>query len=84
MAIEHRPDRRLAFRVYWINPHTGRKQSRSFEKRAQAERFNSHILHRLKYEPESFREADTTPAHYKALGRAGMPPASSTVPAGQP
>ena len=54
MAIRHRPDRRLPWQVYWINPHTGRRESHSFPTKPEAEKYNSAVKHRLAHEPESF------------------------------
>jgi integrase len=54
MAIQHRTDRRLAWRVYWNNPHSGNRESKSFATEAEARKHDSLILHQLRYEPESF------------------------------
>ncbi len=60
MAVRKRKD---AWQVYWKNPYTGRQEAKTFSTKAEAEKENSLILHRLKYERESFappEEEDTT------------------------
>jgi integrase len=54
MAIRFRPSRRAPWQVYWNNPHTGKRESRSFEHEADARRHDSLVKHRLKHEPETF------------------------------
>jgi len=57
MAVRHRADRRLPWQVYWNNPHTGRRESKSFASQVEAEKHDSLILHRLRHEPETFPSA---------------------------
>jgi integrase len=54
MAVQHRPDRKMPWRVYWNNPHTGKRESKSFATEAEARKHDSLTLHRLQYEPEAF------------------------------
>jgi integrase len=53
MAIRYRPGRRT-WEVYWNNPVTGSRQTKTFHDEYSAGRYNSEILHRLKYEAQSF------------------------------
>ena len=48
------------WQVYWNNPITKKRESKSYSNHKEAEKANSLILHRLKYEPESFRLRDVT------------------------
>ncbi|MBR4742409.1 MAG: hypothetical protein IK079_05900, partial [Desulfovibrio sp.] len=50
-----------SWQVYWKNPFSGKQESRSFPTKEEAERENSLVLHRLKYEPESFRKDTNDP-----------------------
>lgn len=54
MAVQYRKDRKKKWRVYWNNPHTGRRESESFLTEREAREYDSTILHRLRFEPESF------------------------------
>lgn len=54
MAIQHRPGQPKAWRVYWNNPYTGKRQSVSFGSRQEAEKHDSLVKHQLKYEKERF------------------------------
>ncbi len=56
MAIRERRGRASPWQVYWNNPITGRRESASFETRQEAEKHDSLIKHRLKFERDSFRE----------------------------
>ncbi|MDE7371283.1 MAG: site-specific integrase, partial [Desulfovibrio sp.] len=56
MAIRERRGRASPWQVYWNNPITGRRESASFETRMEAEKHDSLIKHRLRFERESFRE----------------------------
>jgi integrase len=55
MAIQHRPGQPKAWRVYWNNPYTGKRQSVSFESKQEAEKHDSLIKHQLKFEKERFQ-----------------------------
>lgn len=54
MAIRERKGRAAPFEVYWINPWTKKRESRSFATRQEAEKEDSLIKHRLKFDRESF------------------------------
>ena len=49
------------WQVYWNNPYTGKRESKSFADQKEAEKENSLIIHRLKYEPESFKPLEEPP-----------------------
>ena len=57
MAIRYRK-KYDSWQVYWKNPFSGKQESRSFPTKEEAEEENSLVLHRLKYEPESFRREE--------------------------
>jgi integrase len=61
MAIRKRPDRAKPYQVYWNNPITGKRESKSFEKIGDARKHDSLIAHRLEHERESFMPEDYTP-----------------------
>lgn len=61
MAIQKRPGRTKPYRVYWNNPKTGKRESRSFETLRDARICNADVLRRLKEEPDSFADADDEP-----------------------
>ncbi len=54
MAIRERKGRAAPFEVYWINPWTKKRESRSFADRQEAEKEDSLIKHRLRFDRESF------------------------------
>lgn len=56
MSVEYRKDRRLKWRAVWRNPFTGQKESASFATKQEAEKHDSLIKHRLKYDRDSFRD----------------------------
>lgn len=58
MAIRYRKDRKAPWQVYWNNPHSGRRESRSFEHEHDARKFDSLVKHRLRYEPETFESTE--------------------------
>ena len=57
MAIRYRESSRT-WQVYWNNPFTGKRESKTFADKNEAEKENSLVQHRLKYERESFRPAE--------------------------
>ena len=57
MAIRIRKNRAAQYQVYWNNPYTGKRESKSFEDHEKALAFDSLIQHRLRFEKESFRSA---------------------------
>lgn len=58
MAIRERKGRAAPFEVYWINPWTKKRESRSFADRQEAEKEDSLIKHRLRFDRESFDKGD--------------------------
>lgn len=62
MAIRNRGSGSQPWQVYWNNPYTGKRESISFATKEEAEKENSLIIHRLKYERESFRPIDVVDA----------------------
>ena len=54
MAIRERKGRAAPYEVYWINPYTKKRESRSFAERHEAEKEDSLIKHRLRFDRESF------------------------------
>lgn len=58
MAIRERKGRSSPWEVYWINPWTKKRESRSFADRHEAEKEDSLIKHRLKFDRESFDKGD--------------------------
>lgn len=58
MAIRKRPGRPRPYEVYWNNPFTGKRETKYFSTKCEAEKENSLVLHRLKYEKEYFRPTD--------------------------
>ena len=59
MAIRYR-EKFNTYQVYWKNPYTKKIESKTFKTKKEAEKENSLILHRLKYEPESFKSQEDT------------------------
>ncbi len=59
MAIRIRKNRAAQYQVYWNNPYTGKRESKSFEDHEKALAFDSLIQHRLRFEKESFRSTIT-------------------------
>lgn len=58
MAIRHREGRASPWQCYWNNPLTGKRECANFATRAEAEKHDSLIKHRLRFERESFRRED--------------------------
>ena len=54
MAIRELKGRQNPWQCYWNNPTTGKREALNFETRLEAEKQNSLIIHRLKYERASF------------------------------
>lgn len=55
MAIRERKGRAKPWQCYWNNPFTGRRESLSFATREEAEKEDSLVKHRLRFERESFK-----------------------------
>jgi len=58
MAVRYRANRPRPWQVYWTNPFDKKRETRSFETEAEAERHDSLVKHQLKFEPELFRPAE--------------------------
>lgn len=58
MAIRERPGRARPFQVYWNNPFTGKRESKNFATREEAEKEDSLVKHRLRFERESFKHEE--------------------------
>lgn len=54
MAIRERKGITTTYQVYWNNPFTGKRESASFTSKEEAEKEDSLIKHRLKFEREYF------------------------------
>lgn len=55
MAIREQKGRQRPFFVYWINPFTGKRESKSCITKEEAEKLDAFIKYQLQYERESFR-----------------------------
>lgn len=66
MAIRYRKEYKT-WQVYWRNPETGKRESKTFTNKEEAEKENSLILHRLKYESESFACKPETPTQIEPI-----------------
>lgn len=58
MAIRERKGRLSPYQVYWNIPFTGKRECANFRTREEAEKEDSLIKHRLKFERESFRKEE--------------------------
>lgn len=56
MAIRERKGRKSPWQCYWNNPITGRRESANFATRGEAEKHDSLIKHRLRFDRESFQK----------------------------
>ena len=55
MAVRERKGRASPWQCYWNNPLTGKRESANFVSRQEAEKYDSLIKHRLRFERESFK-----------------------------
>lgn len=62
MAIQFRKGQPKAWRVYWNNPYTGKRQSKSFSEKLDAEKFDATIKFQLQFEKERFLPEEQEPA----------------------
>ena len=60
-AIRIRESRKKPFVVYWINPATKKKESKSVETKAEAEKLNAFVKYQLKYERGAFKPVEPEP-----------------------
>lgn len=67
MAIEHRRDRRLPYRVYWLNPATEKKETKSFLTEDEAKKYDALMRYRIKHEPETFKHVSERIADEKSV-----------------
>lgn len=69
MAIRERKGRASPWQCYWNNPLTGKRECANFATRHEAEKHDSLIKHRLKFDRESFKveESEETPAQELTL-----------------
>ena len=58
MAVRFRKGRASPWQCYWNNPFTGKRESESFPTKEDAEKHDSLIKHRLKYDRESFQQEE--------------------------
>lgn len=58
MAIRERKGRASPWQCYWNNPLTGKRECANFSTRLEAEKHDSLIKHRLKFDRESFRKEE--------------------------
>ncbi|WP_299396024.1 site-specific integrase [uncultured Desulfovibrio sp.] len=56
MAIRERKGRASPWQCYWNNPLTGKRESANFATRQEAEKHDSLIKHRIRFDRESFRK----------------------------
>ncbi len=54
MAIRYRAGRKSPWQVYWRNPHTGKRQCANFITKDEAEKEESLVKHRLRFDRDSF------------------------------
>ena len=55
MAVRYRKGRASPWQCYWNNPYTGKRECANFRAKEEAEKHDSLIKHRLRFERESFR-----------------------------
>lgn len=58
MAIRHRKGRASPWQCYWNNPLTGKRECANFITQHEAEKHDSLIKHRIKFDRESFRKEE--------------------------
>ena len=61
MAIQIRKDNPSPFRVYWNNPYTGKRMSKSFKDKLEAEKYDALIKFQLQFEKERFLPEEQEP-----------------------
>lgn len=60
MAVRERKGRASPWQCYWNNPLTGKRECANFATRQEAEKHDSLIKHRIKFERESFQGKEET------------------------
>lgn len=58
MAIRERKGRASPWQCYWNNPLTGKRECANFATRQEAEKHDSLIKHRIRFDRESFRKGE--------------------------
>ncbi len=58
MAVRYRQGRASPWQCYWNNPLTGKRECANFATRPEAEKHDSLIKHRLKFDRESFQQEE--------------------------
>jgi integrase len=61
MAIQFRKGLPLPYRVYWNNPYTKKRQSKSFAEKYEAEKYDALVRFQLQYEKERFLPEEQEP-----------------------
>ena len=64
MSIRYR-EKYKTWQVYWNNPVTGKRESKSFKTEKEAKKENDLINYRLQHEPESFQKKEEKPEEEK-------------------
>lgn len=60
MAVRYRKGRASPWQTYWNNPLTGKRECANFGTQHEAEKHDSLIKHRIKFDRESFRKEEET------------------------
>ena len=60
MAIEYQPNRKAAWRVYWRNPYTGKKESKCFVSEKEAVKHDALVKYQLRFEKDAFFSGEQT------------------------
>lgn len=58
MAIRERKGRASPWQCYWNNPITGKRECANFATRLEAEKYDSLIKHRIRFDRESFKKGE--------------------------
>ena len=58
MAIRYRKGRASPWQCYWNNPLTGKRECANFITQHEAEKHDSLIKHRIKFDRESFKKGE--------------------------
>ena len=58
MAIRVQAGRKSPFVVYWINPFSGKRESKACRSRPEAEKLDDFVKYQLRHEREAFRRPD--------------------------
>lgn len=65
MAVRYRKGRASPWQTYWNNPLTGKRECANFGTQHEAEKHDSLIKHRIKFDRESFAVEETEEEHEK-------------------